>query len=302
MRIGIDIRLQHETGVGRYIRNLTKLLQQLDKSNKYVLINPSISWHSLHEQLKMPGIIHRHHLDLMHFPYFNVPYRYNGPFVVTIHDLIINDFDTGRSSTKNILLYKLKRIGYFAVLSHALRASRAIITPSEATKQSICAHYPHIRKEKIFVTYEGIDQKITSANQQIENTTIQQLEASSYFLYVGNAYPHKNLEFLITAYKQFGNNAYKLVLVGKMNYFYFRLLNFIKSLHLEGNVILTGEVTDGELSYLYAHAKAAVLPSKMEGFALPALEAMQHNCLVLASDIPVFKEILEDRALYFSLN
>jgi len=51
---------------------------------------------------------------------------------------------------------------------------------------------------------------------------------------------------------------------------------------------------------LYTHAIALVNPSLMEGFGLPVLEAMSLRCLVVASDIPAFREIAGDNALYFN--
>ncbi|MGH7204245.1 MAG: glycosyltransferase family 4 protein, partial [Candidatus Levyibacteriota bacterium] len=92
----------------------------------------------------------------------------------------------------------------------------------------------------------------------------------------------------------------KLLLVGKSNYFYDRLEKKVKQMGLEKSVLFLGGVTDEELIGLYQDAQALVFPSLMEGFGLPGLEAMQNGCLVLASDIPVFKEIYQDAALYFN--
>lgn len=105
-----------------------------------------------------------------------------------------------------------------------------------------------------------------------------------YFLYVGNAYPHKNLEMLIRAASRV---AARIIFVGRDDYFYRRL-------HIKPK-----KVTDEELSNLYEHAEALVFPSRMEGFGLPALEALAHGCPVIASDIPVFHEILGDIPKYF---
>src|SRR3989344_7264399 len=116
MKIGIDVRLWNETGVGRYTRNLIKELQKLDQKNEYVLFVlekdvssiryfvsnknwkitiANIRWHSVDEQIKFSQILSNEKLDLVHFPYFSVPVFYSGKFVVTIHDLIINHFSTG---------------------------------------------------------------------------------------------------------------------------------------------------------------------------------------------------------------
>ncbi|MDP2649271.1 MAG: glycosyltransferase family 1 protein, partial [bacterium] len=122
-----------------------------------------------------------------------------------------------------------------------------------------------------------------------------------YFLYVGNAYPHKNLERLIDAFSQIiaKDNSAKLVLVGKEDYFYKKLKQNISVMKVSNSIIFFGEANDRELSWLYSNAIALVFPSLMEGFGLPAIEAMENKCLLLVSDIPVFKEICKDVPFYF---
>ncbi len=313
MRIGIDARLWNETGVGRYIRNLVMQLQEIDQKNEYVLFVKSlgdvavspprwkivatdIRWHTIEEQVKFPKILEKENLDLVHFPYFSIPIFYNRPYVITIHDLIINHYPTGKASTLPFPLYQLKRFGYQYVLNHAASKAKKIITVSEATKLEIVDHL-NVSKEKIVVTYEGVDERVKG-----DKTFPFPLHPFPYLLYVGNAYPHKNLERLVEAFQLiYQEYPYvKLVLVGKENYFYDRLKESVREMGLEKVVVFVGGVSDEELILLYKNAKALVLPSLMEGFGLPGLEAMQQECLVLASDIPVFREIYHDAAIYFN--
>jgi len=85
----------------------------------------------------MPYLLLREKLDLVHFPYFNIPLLYPGRFIVTIHDLIINHFDTGRASTLKPLFYKTKRLGYELIMWNALWRAEKIIVPSNATKSEV---------------------------------------------------------------------------------------------------------------------------------------------------------------------
>lgn len=123
-----------------------------------------------------------------------------------------------------------------------------------------------------------------------------------YFLYVGNAYPHKNLNRLLQALSSLISQYPKifLVLVGKEDYFYEKLKEKVRKMGLVNNVTFYGEAKDEELHSLYRNAKALVLPSLMEGFGLPALEAMANKCLVLASDIAVLAETCGKAAIYFN--
>jgi len=290
MRIGIDARLIEETGVGRYIRNLVLQLVSLDTQNEYVVflrkksfdafhlpnarwtkVLAYVPWHSVTEQLVMPGIFFQAKLDLLHIPYFNVPIFYPGKIVVTIHDLTILHFDTGKASTLPWVLYKLRRLGYRLVLWIGLTRAKKIIAVSKTTKKDIVESLG-VDANKIVVTYEGAD---------LKRTTGKPLISGEYFLYVGNAYPHKNLDVLI-------KTGLRVVYAGKDDYFYRRL----------GITPIT--VTDEELANLYQNAKALVFPSLMEGFGLPAIEAISLGCPVICSDIPVFHEILGDNAIFFN--
>ena len=320
MRIGIDARLWNETGVGRYIRNLVKYLHEIDHNNYYVLfirredcdrikgyqnikiVKTDIHWHSLAEQVKFPQIINLENIDLMHFPYFAVPVFYNKPYVVTIHDLIIDHFPTGKATTRHPLIYHGKRLSYKYIIRNAAKKSKKIVTVSEATKSEIIKHYK-VPDDKVIVTYEGIDERINS--QIVSNEKRINLQSlnpkEKYFLYVGNAYPHKNLELLLNAFDEVHKTIenVKFVLVGKEDYFYKHVRAKIDDLNLKDSVLLLHDINDEELSYLYKNALGLVMPSLMEGFGLPAVEAMSLSCLVIASDIPALKEICQDAGIYF---
>jgi glycosyltransferase involved in cell wall biosynthesis len=63
-------------------------------------------------------------------------------------------------------------------------------------------------------------------------------------------------------------------------------------------VTLTGLVDDDELAAIYTGAQALVFPSDDEGFGLPPLEALACGTPVAASDLPVLREVLGDRATF----
>jgi len=62
------------------------------------------------------------------------------------------------------------------------------------------------------------------------------------------------------------------------------------------------DLSDTELDYCYNHAKALVLPSQAEGFGLPLVEALYKGLPVLASDIPIFREVGKDFCTYFDIS
>jgi glycosyltransferase involved in cell wall biosynthesis len=128
-------------------------------------------------------------------------------------------------------------------------------------------------------------------------------EFNRYFIYVGNAYPHKNLERLVRGVIEVNKKISEeigLAIVSSRNVFTQRLESLSDKLNAQKYVRLLGFVEDDKLHKLYANAAAFVSASISEGFGLPGLEAMQAGTLVLASDIPVFKEIYKENALYFN--
>jgi len=328
MRIGIDARLWNETGVGRYTRNLIRQLQVIDSRNDYILfalskdrqdikfqisnfkfqiVNADVRWHSVAEQKAFPAILDKANLDLMHFPYFSVPLFYNRAFVVTIHDLILHHFATGEASTLPLPVYKIKHKAYQYLIKSSAKRSKKILTVSEATKKEIIDHLD-VPGSKIVVTYEGIEDAATGKEVKVKGLP------EKYFLHVGNVYPHKNTERLIEAFAIFLKNPpeidpspraqddIKLVFVGREDYFMKKLKERVSELRLESSVIFKGEVTDEALDGLYQNAIALVTPSLMEGFGLPAVEAIANRCIVVISNIPSHREIIGNAGIYFDPN
>jgi glycosyltransferase involved in cell wall biosynthesis len=124
----------------------------------------------------------------------------------------------------------------------------------------------------------------------------------TYFVYTGNAYPHKNLKRLIEAMVSLNKKSdqmIKLMISSSRGIFTQRLEKMIKDYSAESCVKLLGFVSDAKLPDLYKNSMGFVYPSLSEGFGLQGLETMTLKTLLLASDIPVFKEIYQDNAIYF---
>jgi glycosyltransferase involved in cell wall biosynthesis len=125
---------------------------------------------------------------------------------------------------------------------------------------------------------------------------------NKYFLYVGNAYPHKNLEQLIPFIKGLPARyaEMQMVIIGKTDYFLKRLTQQVKEAGLSLRFIFPGYVSDADLGMLYDQAHAFIFPSLYEGFGLPPLEAMAHGTPVLSSDAACMREVLGEAAMYFN--
>ena len=320
MRIGIDARFFGSIGkgLGRYTQKLIENLEKIDTQNQYFIflrranwdeyiprskhftrVLADIPWYTLREQIQMPKIFHKCGLDLVHFPHFNVPVSYKGRFVVTIHDLILFRYPTRKASTLSAPVYFIKKKAYQRVIRSAIQNSSQIIAVSKHTKKDILKHF-RIEPEKIHVTYEGVD--FASAPRQESHQTILQKYGiiTPYVLYVGNAYPHKNLERLIISFREAAKRHpdLNLVLAGKEDYFYKNLKKFAKEKKIPG-LIFSGYISEEHLPTIYSEAKLYVFPSLYEGFGLPPLEAMVMNTPVASSNTSCLPEILGNAAHYF---
>lgn len=322
MKIGIDARFYGPLGkgLGRYTQKLIENLEEVDDENQYIIfikkenfkdykpikrnfkkVLADYRWYSLTEQLYLPSLIKKYNLDLMHFPHFNVPFFYYEKFIVTIHDLILTQYPTERATTLGPVKYRIKRFGYNLVIRHAVRKAKKIIAVSNFTKSELIKYF-NLKEDKIMVTYEAIDPAHPQFPLYSQIILNKYKIKKPYLLYVGNAYPHKNLEGLIQAFKDFSKikQEYYLVLVGKEDYFFKRLKDEVNMLGLEKKVIFAGFVLEQDLPAIYREADIYVFPSFCEGFGLPPLEAMSYGVPTVSSPAGALKEILGEAAYYFN--
>ena len=291
MKIVIDGRMYRESGIGRYIRNLISNLQILDTKNEYFIlfleeefkdiklkknfkkILTDFKWYGISEQIKLPKILNRLKPDLVHFPHFNVPFFYEGKFIVTIHDLIHQHFQMRRVTTLNPIIYKIKQLGYDKIFQFSVKKSEKILVPSNFVKDLIVNKW-RINPDKIVVTYEAVDNQILNLSRKLNQEKLLEKFGIKppFIFYVGNAHPHKNVEGLIGVFRQLREKYryLQLVLAGHDHYFWQR----IKRQYRKEGIIYTGQVNDRELVALYKSAKCFVMPSFEEGFGIPILEAM----------------------------
>lgn len=320
MHIVIDARMYQESGIGRYLRNLINQLQKFDKQNDYYILHQKsdysklvystknfhkvlteFRWYTFAEQRKLPGILKSLNPDLVHFPHFNVPFFYDGKFVVTIHDLIHQHYSMQRATTHGPLIYKVKQFGYKQIFRKAVRDSVKILTPSNFVKGQLMDGWK-VDPSKIIVTPEAVDDKIFSVENKMSNTKAARVLDKfhikpPFIFYVGNAHPHKNVEGLIKVFMVLRQKYQylQLVLSGQDNYFWQK----VKREYNDKNIIFTGFITEEELAVLYRNAQCFVMPSFEEGFGLPLLEAMVCGCPVVSSNTASLPEVGGNAASYF---
>lgn len=321
MKIGIDARFFgiRQKGLGRYTQKLVENLEKIDQANEYLVFlkrenfeeyqpkNPNFKkvladhqWYTFSEQFFFPLELYKHELDLMHFPHFNVPLLYCKKFIVTIHDLTLVHFPTVKNSTLHPVFYRVKFFAYLMVIRAAIMRAAGVIAISRFTLDDVVKKYGQAVGKKAFVTYEACEDFCMFSQRNGKEILQEYGIIKPYLVYVGNAYPHKNLDRLVLAFDQaFGEKGdFQLVLVGKDDYFYGQLRKTVRK-HRIGNVIFLSDVSDYELDVLFHGSVANVFPSLYEGFGLPPLEAMSKGVPVISSDHPCMREVLGESAHFF---
>lgn len=323
--IGIDARLsgKEHAGIGRYIENLIIQLLQTDYSHinwviffhhrqqaeplfqdypppeNLRLVFAPIRHYSFAEQTHWPKILKEQQLDLLHVPHFNIPLFYRGKLVVTIHDLLWHQQIGPEVTTLPSWKYYAKYLAYRLVTAQALKRAAKILVPTKSVESDLLALDDTLHT-KIVVTPEGISQPFqqelaTQLNQPSSDFT--QRAQSKKLIYVGSLYPHKNIEVVLQALKLLPD--YQLQLVCSRDVFVERTQKRIEELELLDQVHFSGYLSDEKLIEAIQSSLALVQPSKSEGFGLTAIEAMAAGTPVLASQLPVFKEIYQEAPLYF---
>ena len=210
--------------------------------------------------------------------------------VVTIHDLCpFTEFWDRSYFRRKVFKWYFKR---------AIKKAKKIIAISRNAKKEITDICPDCNT-KIEVIYEFVDEKFLRIKDYHNK---ERLVKDEYILFVGNRKKHKNLSRLILAFNQVKNifPNLKFVIAGKKDNEIDEIDLLKNRLNLKEKIIEAISPGDEEIINLYKYAKAFIFPSLYEGFGLPPLEAMAIEIPVLASDIPVLKEICGNAAYFFN--
>ncbi len=124
------------------------------------------------------------------------------------------------------------------------------------------------------------------------------------YLMVGTIEPRKNHAYVIDAFDRLWADGrdISLCIVGKMGWKYESIIKRIETHpQRERRLFLLSGLSDNDLAHCYQASKALIFSSFIEGFGLPLIESFSYGLPVLASDIPVFREIAGDLAFYFDL-
>jgi glycosyltransferase involved in cell wall biosynthesis len=214
-----------------------------------------------------------------------------GAALLTVHDVRGLQPDSGVAH----------RAMFSIALRRALERADHVVTVSAAMRDEILAFYPGT---PVSVVYNGLEARSfgSVSRGDCEGVLRKYGLPDDFVLAVGHLESRKNYARLIEVIallRQRGLDV-PLVIVGNDSGEGMSLVRQIVALKLQSRVRLLSGLSDLEVRCIYAACRLLAFPSVYEGFGIPILEAMAAARPMVLSDLPVFREITDGRAIYFA--
>ena len=318
MRVAIDCRYLRErpSGIGAYVETLVDQLPWLAPEDEFdfwahrlarsplsdapnvhedrVKAEPNSLWTTFWPQ----RFADLSQTDLFHSPHNILPRNIPCPTVVTVHDLLPLEHPALAFIP---LTQRLKRWYYVDAVCRGLRKARAIITTTTAMADRL-NHFASGASRRARVIPMGVGEEFrrpNDTNLSRERSAHLIGDDRPFFLVVGQNAPHKRHIIALKAFGQAAPDNFRLVFVQRQTA-RAPLADFARDLGLTDRVHWFPHLETDDLIALYQNAFALIQPSLYDGFGLPLLEAMACGCPVIATDIPVFREVVRTAGLFAS--
>jgi glycosyltransferase involved in cell wall biosynthesis len=259
---------------------------------------PGVIRNLLYDLFIFPNYIRSMNPELVLSPYFDVHIPKKVRSIITIHDMCFFEVPT---------VYGVIRRYYFMWRTKiSARNSIAILTDSFASKNAI-TKFLSVPSEKIYILPNRISEVFASFNpSELEikhfKSTFSLIESDRVLLYTGGFENRKNLSNLLLSFKIAQGNGWvdKLLITGAKDRHWHRLVARFEI--NSQSIVFTGHLDSRTLRIAYATSNALIYPSLSEGFGRPNLEAQFAGIPITCSDIPVFREVCGENAVYFDPN
>lgn len=323
MRIGIDCRtilnpeFGERAGVAHYTSLLVQRLLDLDQVNEYVLFfdyrmknpreferrNAKIRFFPFSQYSRFLPFAYSHmltaaslvreRLDLFHSPTTSIPFGYNRPAVVTVHDLAI---------FKNPTWFPIQLFSTKLLVPQTIKRARHLLAVSQSTKRDALDLFD-VPRDKVTVVHEGCFVDPLPLRDRTVNVRTKFHLPKTYALFLGTIEPRKNVPRLIAAFALAARThpalfaGTQLVLAGHKGWHAEKLLAAIEKENATKFIRYLGYITHNEKVNILKGAQCLLFPSLYEGFGLPVLEAFALGLPVLTSNVSSLPEIAGEAAL-----
>lgn len=204
-----------------------------------------------------------------------------GRVCVMIHDTIPLDFPQyQRKGTPENFARKLDTVA---------EKSHRILCNSDVTRRDVQSHLPGgITPPPCEVAWLGVP-------GPAPEEPVAEVPEGPFFVILGTIEPRKGHGFLLDLWAEMAAPP-ELLIIGDRGWCNEEV--FARLDRGPPGVREMGRLTDGQVTWLLRRANGLLFPSEAEGFGLPALEAARLGCPVLATPLPVFRELLGDIPIY----
>jgi alpha-1,3-rhamnosyl/mannosyltransferase len=223
----------------------------------------------------------------------HVPMPFQGPTVLTIHDLSFIHYPETHPKAR---LWYLDKYFYSRLNWVTQFITVSVVIQKEMMK------YLSIPQSSITVIPLGVSNQFRPHSERDLICSLKKygLTPQSFLLYVGAIEPRKNLSVLLRAYAALPSSLRKgkpLVLAGGSGWLMEEFDEQIQKLKIHSTVLKLGYIPTEDLPALYCGAVAFIYPSLYEGFGLPPLEAMACGTPVIISNAPALQEVAGNVAI-----
>lgn len=177
----------------------------------------------------------------------------------------------------------ISRMKHHLIIRNRIKHSDCVTTISNFVKNDLLRYY-HFEGKGLRVIYNGI--KHDEEGDEVQPSFVENSQ-EPFFFTIGQIRKKKNFHVLVPMMKHLPE--YKLYICGDTHFKYAESLK--NDIGQTPNVKLTGIITEAEKRWLYRHCQAFLFPSKLEGFGLPVIEAMNYGCRVVSSTCTCLPEI-----------
>ena len=239
------------------------------------------------KQIILPINLLINKVDIVICPDYVAPIICYSKKIVVIHDNLFWKYPENYSH--------LWRKYFTKLIEYGLNSNSLIVTTSNYSKKGLESIFTN---NKIIPIYQSSE--TLSLNERYSNQ-------KKYILHIGTFEKRKDLITLVKGFKNLKDELdldYKLVLAGSTyingdNKVLLKIQKYLLKHKLYDSVLIPGYIDNSKAMYFFSNALMYVFPSKDEGFGIPLIEALKLKIPVLCSNIPIFKEIAGDSALFF---